>query len=287
MKNLVYNVFMAIISNTKEEFGKYCFVFNGDDILLTKMINSPDKYSDYLPQKELVLKLLENQIVSDWYFEEELNYSAFMLEKDSPIPKGLIQIPIRQFFWNSKSEDEQNSGILSFIGNLAARALSFLKQRDSFRFCPTCSGKLTDHKILVAKKCSICGRDFFPRVEPAIIVLVSKNDEVLLVKNRNHKNDIYSCVAGFVEQGESIEDCVIREVKEETNISIKNLKYISSQVWPFPSQLMLGFTAEYESGEIKIQEEELLDANWFKKDSLPPLPNPGSVAYNLIKGIWS
>lgn len=104
----------------------------------------------------------------------------------------------------------------------------------------------------------------------------------MLVKNKNRTRDVYSCVAGFVEAGESAEQCVEREVMEETGIKIQNVRYIGSQSWPFPDQLMLAFRAEYLDGKIKVQEEELDDAAWFKKDSLPPLPFEGSVAYNLI-----
>ena len=128
--------------------------------------------------------------------------------------------------------------------------------------------------------------DSFPRIEPAVIVLVSRGDEILLVKNQNRSKNFYSCVAGFVEMGESLEHAVEREVMEETGISIKNLRYVGSQSWTFPDQLMLAFTADYAGGEIKLQEEELSDGGWFNRSSLPEIPKPGSVAYNLIMGYF-
>ena len=96
--------------------------------------------------------------------------------------------------------------------------------------------------------------------------------------------DVFSCIAGFVELGESLEQCVAREVREETSLEIKNIKYVGSQSWPFPDQLMLAYTADYDAGEINVQEEELSEAKWFRRDNLPSIPKAGSVAYNLING---
>ena len=93
---------------------------------------------------------------------------------------------------------------------------------------------------------------------------------------------MYTCIAGFMEAGESAENAVKREVKEEVGLNIKNIRYRGSQSWPFPDQLMLGFTAEYESGELKLQKEEIADAQWFDRDNCPSSPKPGSIAYRLI-----
>ena len=113
---------------------------------------------------------------------------------------------------------------------------------------------------------------------------MSKADEILLAQHKNRGDGMYSCIAGFVEMGETIENAVKREVLEETGITVKNIRYVGSQAWPFPDQLMLAFRAEYESGEITIQEDELSDAQWFKRQTLPKVPGPGSVAHNLING---
>ena len=124
----------------------------------------------------------------------------------------------------------------------------------------------------------------FPRIEPAVIVLVHKEDEILLVKNKNRSSNFFGCVSGFVEHGETLEQCAVREVQEETGITIQNVRYAGSQPWPFPDQLMIAFTADYKEGEIHMQESELDDAGWFRRDALPEIPRPGSVAYNLISG---
>jgi NAD+ diphosphatase len=116
----------------------------------------------------------------------------------------------------------------------------------------------------------------------AIIVLVRKGEEALLVKAKNFRRDYYGLVAGFVETGETLEECVAREVMEETGLKIKNIRYYKSQPWPYPNNLMLGFFAEYESGEIKVQEEELLDCRWFNRHAMPEIPGKLSMARMLL-----
>ena len=119
---------------------------------------------------------------------------------------------------------------------------------------------------------------FYPRLSPSIIVCINKGEDILLAKNANARANFYSVLAGFVEPGESIEDTVHREVFEEVGLKVKNLKYFGSQSWPFPNSLMLGFHAEYDSGEIDIQEEELSDAQWFHFDALPNPPAMISIS---------
>lgn len=150
------------------------------------------------------------------------------------------------------------------------------------RFCPSCGSKtflLTD----IAKKCPACGFEIYPNISPAIIVRIERgDDELLLVHAKNFRGNHYGLVAGFVETGETLEQCVVREVREETALEITDIKYFGSQSWPFPSGLMLGFTAKYKSGDIKIQEEELTDAKFFKRGELPPVPDKMSIARMLI-----
>ncbi len=287
---------MPVISNPKAAFCKNHFVFQEDSILIKNKSSSGDEYLSYdsLPEEDFLYFFIKENSLSDWFSEPDLNYTAFMLKKEAPVPENFTLIPLRQFFWETKLPSCRNTSRGLFtdpftslfnapeISSLAARAHSLLRLRNTYRFCPSCGTLLTDDKDFTAKKCPSCKKQIFPRIEPAIIVLVKRGEEILLVKNKNRSREFWSCVAGFVESGESIEQTVIREVKEETGLTVKNITYRGSQSWPFPDQLMLAFTAEYESGTIKIQEEELDDAAWFKKDSLPELPNPGSVAWNLI-----
>ncbi|MDE5561699.1 MAG: NAD(+) diphosphatase, partial [Bacteroidaceae bacterium] len=138
------------------------------------------------------------------------------------------------------------------------------------------------HKEDASLTCTNCGNTLFPRIEPCIIVLVSRGDDILLARHRQRNSQYFSCLAGFMEAGESAEQAVRREIMEETGISVRNIRYYGSQSWPFPSQLMLAFTAEYESGEIHVQESELYCAEWYPRNQCPATPPEGSLAYRLI-----
>ena len=128
-----------------------------------------------------------------------------------------------------------------------------------------------------------CNQEFiYPKISPCIITLVTRGDEVLLARNKFFPENWYSTLAGFIEAGETAEEALRREVMEEVNVSVKNITYFGSQPWPFPSQLMLGYFCEYESGEIKIEEAELEDAKWFKIDDLPNVPPKLSISGQLI-----
>ncbi len=282
---------MSIISNPNNFFCRYHFIFNGNSLLLcsnsgynaTGIITEQD-----LPSTDTMHICLERQAASDWFAEDEYEYSAMMLEEDSPIPSGCIEIPLRQFFWESKTTEQRKNAAPSDLGTLAARAHGFLELRRKYRFCPSCGGQMTDAPEVTAKKCTVCGTLHFPRLEPAVIVLVRKENKVLLVKSKTVRNGkkYFGCIAGFVEMGENLEQAVHREVMEEAGIRIKNVRYRGSQSWPFPDQLMLAFDAEYESGEIVLQESEIYEGGWFDLDELPEIPPEGSVAYNLIKNLF-
>jgi NAD+ diphosphatase len=167
---------------------------------------------------------------------------------------------------------------------LAGRASQLVDWYKSHKFCGTCGTQTIHHgneRTLVCKNCSL---HFFPRISPCVIMLVTKGDKMLLAQSSRYKSTFYSCLAGFIEIGETPEQTVYREVKEEVDLQVKNVRYISSQSWPFPSQLMLGFLAEYDGGEIVPDPSEIADARWFDIDSLPNVPSEKiSVAGKLIR----
>ena len=134
----------------------------------------------------------------------------------------------------------------------------------------------------ISKRCEECGKEVWPSLATAIIVLVHRGDDVLLVHARNFRGNFFGLVAGFVETGESLEEAVHREVMEETGLTITNLRYFGSQPWPYPSGLMVGFHADYVSGEIKLQKEELAAGQWFGRDNLPEIPEKLSIARRII-----
>ena len=133
-----------------------------------------------------------------------------------------------------------------------------------------------------AKECKTCGRLEFPRVSPAVIVLVEREDTLLLARSPGFPGRFFSVLAGFVNPGESLEEAIHREVLEETGITVKDIAYFGSQPWPFPDSLMIGFTARYVSGEIRIDGDEIVEAGWFTPSHLPQIPGKMSIARQLI-----
>lgn len=165
---------------------------------------------------------------------------------------------------------------------LAGRALQIVDWDRTHQFCGRCGSRIRTHPTERAKECPECGFLQFPRLAPAIIVLIQRGREVLLARARRFETPMYSTIAGFVEPGETLEEAVTREVKEESGIAVKEIRYFGSQPWPFPHSLMVGFTAEYASGEITPSDEENMDVRWFTVDCLPQLPGKLSIARKLI-----
>ena len=165
---------------------------------------------------------------------------------------------------------------------LAGRALQIAQWFYDHRYCGRCGQETQQDAIDRAKVCATCELRFYPRISPCMIVLVTRGEEILLAHHQRASRVMYSTLAGFVEAGESVEDCVRREVMEEVGVSVGKLEYFGSQPWPFPSQLMLGFFAEYTEGDIYIDPTEIVDAKWFRYDQLPQTPAPASVAGQLI-----
>jgi NAD+ diphosphatase len=165
---------------------------------------------------------------------------------------------------------------------VAFRAIHIIEWDRTDQYCSRCGSRNEMKRDERAKKCPGCGYVSFPRISPAIIVLVERNGRALLACSPRFKEGFYSTLAGFVEPGETLEDAVIREIREEAGIDVKNIRYFGSQPWPFPDSLMVGFTAEYAGGEIRIDNKEILDARWFGVDDLPEIPDKISIARRLI-----
>jgi NAD+ diphosphatase len=165
---------------------------------------------------------------------------------------------------------------------LCGRAIQLLDWQRNHQYCGRC-GKPTTRKVgQFAMSCSACDLFFYPRIAPAVMVLVLRGDEVLLARSPHFTPGIFSALAGFVEAGETLEQGAIREVHEEVGIAITNLRYFRSQSWPFPNSLMVAFTADYVSGVLAPDPAEIEAANWFLRSALPPLPDPVSIARQLI-----
>jgi NAD+ diphosphatase len=165
---------------------------------------------------------------------------------------------------------------------IAARAVQIVDWDRTHRFCSRCGVPLNTKTTERAKECPQCGLLYFPRLAPAIIVLVQRGDKLLLARSRHFMPGMYSVLAGFVEPGESLEEAVMREIREEVGIEVKDISYFGSQPWPFPHSLMIGFTATYASRDISLDDSEIEDAGWFTIDNLPRIPGKISIARKLI-----
>ena len=191
---------------------------------------------------------------------------------DTELPPQLHREPLR-------SMETKISIELLTLGGIGQMILYW---EQSSQYCGNCGKRMIRLKGEWGKECQACNISHYPRIHPCVIGLVIKGDEILLARKPEWTDGRYSLVAGFVEFGECLEETMARETVEETNIQIKNIRYIGSQSWPFPSQLMCGFVADYAGGEIKLNDQELADAKWCKLDQLPTLPPKRSIARWLI-----
>lgn len=247
----------------------YFFLFRDDKLLLKTAENGFH-----------CIPLLENGLLPDW----KITHRVFLgladgipchtavLDKDGEIPEGYSFQGIRQIY--DRIEEEWF--------HLAGRASHILHWSRNNLYCSRCGKPMENSTKERAKKCTGCGLTVYQRISPAIIVAVIKEGKILLARAKRYGATFYSVLAGFVEPGESLEDCVHREIKEEVGIEVKNIRYFGSQPWPFPDSLMIGFTAEHCSGEITIDDKEIVEAGWFKVDNLPNIPGKISIARQLI-----
>ena len=197
---------------------------------------------------------------------------AVQISENTPPPQQMVFKGVRELF--GQIEDD--------LVALAGRADQITRWDEAHQFCGRCGKTMENKPDERAKFCPSCHLVNYPRISPAIIVAVIKEKQLLLAHATRFAANFYSVLAGFVEPGESLEDCVKREVKEETGINIKDVHYFGSQPWPFPDSLMVGFTAVYAGGDIVIDNKEILDANWFSADNLPQVPGKFSIAGQLI-----
>jgi len=197
---------------------------------------------------------------------------ALDLNQEIEIPGGFSLIGLRELF------DHVDLDLFTAAGY----AFQIVHWDRMHQFCGKCGAPAEDASSERAKTCPDCKAVYYPKISPAVIVAVRKGNKLLLARNKKRKLGFFSVLAGFVEPGETLEECVEREVREETGIEVKNIKYFGSQPWPFPNALMIGFTADYASGEIKVDNYEIAEAAWFTPDNFPTIPGRISIARKLI-----
>ncbi len=219
--------------------------------------------------RELGLQIVRRQFLGE--LDGQPCFSA-ELEEDAKAPvgwsfhglRGLYNLLPEELFW------------------VAGAAVQIVDWYRNHQYCSRCGAETMDKERERAKECPRCGLISYPRISPAIIVLVEKDDTLLLARSHRHPAGMYSVLAGFVEPGETLEAAVAREIREEVGIQVKDIRYFGSQPWPFPNSLMIAFTCQYLSGEIMLEEQEMADAGWYKYDELPLIPPEISIARQLI-----
>ena len=252
---------------------RFYFVFCHDDLLLEQC---PDGSFTIPLREEPPTEVKPWTTVMNISPLGDTEVKAYSL--DTPLaasPQGetlLVPCPLRQSYYKLPLELYLKAG----------KCAELLYWDRNTRFCGVCGGTMRFHTD-ISKRCEQCGKEVWPMLATAIIVRISRgDDEILMARARNFRGDFYGLIAGFVETGETLEEAVRREVKEETGLEVKNIRYFGSQPWPFPSGLMVGFTADYAGGQIHVQREELKNVAWFHRDHLPKLPEKLSIARQLV-----
>jgi NAD+ diphosphatase len=256
------------------------FLFAGPDILVPEARGALPCLDAPLPEA-----IGASALGSREFEEGGERCAAYMLSEEgaaaAAIALGLRRFPVR---FSLAEYDE-----LSVKG--ALRGLALLRALEVARFCGACGSPLADKRGKGAEEreedsggrfCAACGRVYFPRISPAVIVLIRKGPRALLAHNAHFPAGRFGLIAGFVEAGETLEEAAIRESREEAGIGIRDLRYASSQSWPFPDSLMVAFTAEWESGEARPDGFEISELRWCLPSELPDIPPKGSVARFLI-----
>lgn len=242
-----------------------CFAFIGDDLLLTEKNTFPD------PAQLASLPSPETDCLIGCLGELPCRLLAW--SESVAVPQGLQCLSLRNA-WNLLDREQHA---------LATRAKLLRTWDREHRFCGVCGTPTQPMASEPARICPACQHRAYPRLSPAIMVLIHRGNELLLARSPHFRPGMYSALAGFVEPGESLEECAHREVMEEVGVRIKNLRWFDSQPWPFPHSLMLAFHADYVDGDIVPQPGEIEAAAWFPIDALPELPSSDSIAYRLLQ----
>ena len=249
---------------------------SGISIILKNHEFITSKNSDFLIFEEDDLKWSEMEMVNKQFIGYLNDKPCHILEidEDSKLDNDLILTPLRNLLGR----------IPDSLFTICSRSLQLSESRRNNQFCGVCGTKMKMHETERAMFCECNNVLVYPRISPCVIVLVTRGEELLLAHNKNFPGTFYSTLAGFIEAGESAESAIHREIFEEVKVRVQNIKYFGSQSWPFPSQLMLGYHAEYLEGEITPDGEEIDLADWFHYKDLPNVPTGNiSISGQLIE----
>ncbi len=247
----------------------YWFAFSSERLLVR--LRNPGATVPLLERElaELGIRPLRTQFLG--LLDGKPCFSAELPGEASP-PDGWVFQGLRRLF-----------GVLEQdLFDVAVRAKQIVFWDRTHQYCGQCGAPTRTMEEERAKLCPRCGLMSFPRLAPAVIMAVTRGDELLLARAQRFPDGFYSVLAGYVDPGETLEECVQREVREEVGIEVRNIRYFGSQSWPFPHSLMVAFTAEYSQGELRPDPAEIADAGWFRRTSLPWIPEKISIARQLI-----
>ena len=262
------NHFVPGVTAPSPTASAWWFIFADDRLLVS--LSAETAAVPYLDTAEtLGLSLIRHQFLG--YLNEQPCFSAEVLA-DTVAPAGMQFQGLRRL-WEKLDET---------VFAIAGRAVQIVTWDRTHQFCGRCGSPTINKSDERAKLCPQCGLTNFPRLSPAIIVAITQEDKILLARNERFPSGYFSVIAGFVEPGESLEECVQREVFEETGIYVANIRYFGSQPWPFPHSLMIGFTATYAGGDISTDGTEIVEARWFTAQELPLIPGKISISRQLI-----
>jgi NAD+ diphosphatase len=269
--------FISQIQEPEEVLDRaYWFLFQGDRLAVLSAAESVE-IPCVLDPSEFGITIARRQFLG-FVEQEGQRIACFSAELDTTVTlgDGWVVDNLRQLY----------TALGDMWFQLAGRAVQIVEWDRNHQFCGRCGAPTVTMPNERAKRCTECGLSSYPRLSPAIIIAVTREIEgekrILLARNHRFPAGRYSVLAGFVEPGESLEECAAREVMEEVGIKIGNIRYFGSQPWPFPNSLMLGFTADYVDGDFQLEEAEISEAGWFSANNLPNLPQKPSIARQLI-----
>jgi NAD+ diphosphatase len=263
----IYNRYIpAVTPDKKNSSPSYWFIFNSDKLLINLKNRNKIPFTKNL--NDLNIHPIRTQ-----YLGTLEGYPCKCAEvSETNTLEGMVFMDLH-LLYEVLDED---------LFLLAGRAIQIVNWNKNHQYCGKCGTPTgTDEKEL-AKICPECGFISHTRLSPAVITAIIKDNKILMAKHSYGLKDRYSLIAGFIEAGETLEEGVKREVMEEVGLKVKNIKYFGSQPWPFPNSLMIGFTANYESGEINVDGKEIIEAKWFDVDEITPMPSKISIASELI-----
>lgn len=263
--------FLGCSAPENENKPYYIFLFQQNNLLVKKLDTA------FTLLTSIEIPHLKDKLVNKFYIGSLNDYPCYAARfpESEVISDNMEFVGLRQLF--EKIDD--------IMLKVAFRAIQIVNWDETHRFCGACGEATVTIPYEHSKLCPKCSNTFYPCLSPAIIVAITRGNKLLLAGNKNSTTGLISVLAGFVEAGETLEECVKREIREEVGIEVKNIKYFGSQSWPFPNSFMIAFTAEHASGEIKIDEKEIANAGWFTADeilNITNIPKRISISRRLI-----